>query len=50
VGDNDEGGSLDLERIENACNVAGLCFLVLVVAAGRLGGELTPRRSGTTTV
>ena len=33
----DEGGSLDLERIENACNVAGLRFLV--VAAGRLGGE-----------
>ena len=33
----DEGGSLDLERIENACNVAALRFLV--VAAGRLGGE-----------
>jgi hypothetical protein len=44
----DEGGSLDLERVENACNVAGLRFLV--VAARRLGREPMPRRSGTTTV
>jgi hypothetical protein len=42
------GGSLDLERIENACNVAGSRFLVVPPAG--LPESSMPRRSGTTTV
>jgi hypothetical protein len=42
-----QGGVIDLEVVEDTRDIASLCFLV--EAAGWLGGEPGPRRSGTTT-